>query len=99
FGGNSRCFYRLNASLVSSTGAPAVSGVTRLAKKLIEVAGSGFTASSVVEVNGISRGTTFVDSNTLRAKVKFRAGNVVTVAGAPDDRRSNPFVIQYATRR
>jgi len=94
FTGNSRGFYRLNASLVPSAGAPAVSNVTRLAKKLIEVSGSGFTAGSVVEVNGIARGTTFVDSNTLRAKVKSRAGNVVTVANLPDDRRSNPFVVQ-----
>lgn len=94
FNGNSSGFYRLNASLVSSAGAPTVTSVTRLAKKLIEVSGSGFTAGSVVEVNGIARGTTVVDSNTLRAKVKSRAGNVVTVANPPDDRRSNPFVAQ-----
>jgi pre-peptidase len=94
FNGNSRGFYRLNASLVSSAGAPTVISVTRLAKKLIEVSGSGFTAGSVVEVNGVARGTTFVDSNTLRAKVKSRAGNVVTVANPPDDRRSNPIVVQ-----
>ena len=94
FNGNSSGFYRLNASLVSSAGAPTVTGVTRLAKKLIEVSGSGFTADSVVEVNGIARGTTFIDSNTLRAKAKSRAGNVVTVANPPDNRRSNPFVAQ-----
>jgi len=92
FNGNSSGFYRLNASLVSSAGAPIVTGVTKLAKKLIEVSGSGFTASSVVEVNSIARGTTFIDSNTLRAKVKSRAGNVVTVSNPPDDRRSNPIV-------
>lgn len=94
FNGNSSGFYRLNASVVSSVSAPIVTGVSRLAKKLIEVSGSGFIAGSVVEVNGIARGTTFIDSNTLRAKVKSRAGNVVTVVNSPDDRRSNPIVVQ-----
>ena len=94
FAGNSSGFYRLNATLVPSAGAPTVASVTRLAKKLIEVSGSGFTAGSMVEVNGIARRTTVVDSNTLRAKVKSRTGNVVTVANQPDDRRSNPFVVQ-----
>lgn len=94
FNSNSTGFYRLNASLVSSAGAPVVSGVTRLAKKLMEVSGSGFIAGSVVAVNGIARRTTVVDSSTLRAKVKTRAGDVVTAANPPDGLRSNPLVVQ-----
>lgn len=94
FGSSSSGFYRLNASLVSSAGAPTVSKVARLAKKLLEVSGSGFTAGSVVEVNGLARKTTFIDSRTLQAKVKAKVGNVVTVASPPDDRRSNPLLVQ-----
>jgi len=94
FDRNSSGFYRLNASLVSSAGAPMASSVTRLAKKLIEVSGSGFTSGSVVEVNGITRATTVFDSQTLRAKVKSKVGNVVTVSNPPDERRSNPLLVQ-----
>ncbi|MFY9607798.1 MAG: PPC domain-containing protein [Blastocatellia bacterium] len=91
---NSTGFYRLNASLAPSAGAPVLATVTRLAKKLIEVTGAGFTDRSVVEVNGIARRTTFLDSGKLRAKVKAKIGNVVTVSNLPDDRRSNPLVVQ-----
>ncbi|HWO01933.1 MAG TPA: PPC domain-containing protein [Blastocatellia bacterium] len=91
---NSTGFYRLNASLVSGAGAPVLATVTRLTKKLIEVTGAGFTDRSVVEVNGSARRTTFVGSGTLRAKVKAKAGNVVTVSNAPDDRRSNPLLVR-----
>lgn len=93
FGSNSSGFYRLNASLVSSAGAPVLNSVTRLAKKLIEVSGAGFTNSSVVEVNGAVRATTVIDSQTLRAKVKAKVGSVVTVSNSTDDRRSNPLVV------
>lgn len=94
FNSNSSGFYRLNASVVSSAGAPVVTRVTRLAKKLVEVAGSGFTARSKVEVNGIARKTTFVDSNTLQGKAKAKPGDVVTVSNLPDERRSNPMLLQ-----
>jgi hypothetical protein len=94
FNSTSSGFYRLNASLVSSAGAPIISNVTRLSKKLHLVSGSGFRAGSVVEVNGIGRNTTFIDSHTLRAKVKAKVGNVVTVSNPPDDRRSNPLLVQ-----
>jgi hypothetical protein len=86
-------FYRINASLVPSLGAPIVNSVTKLAKKLIEVSGEGFASSSRVEVNGIARKTTMIDSNTLRAKVKAKTGNVVTVSNPPDERRSNPLLM------
>lgn len=94
FDSNSSGFYRLNASLASSAGAPIVSNVTRLAKKLIEVSGEGFTSRSLVEVNGIARATTVIDSQTLRAKVKAKAGNVVPVSNPPDERRPNPLLVQ-----
>lgn len=94
FDSNSSGFYRLNASLVSSAGAPIVSTVSRLAKKLIEVSGAGFTSGSLVEVNGIARATTVIDSQTLRAKVKAKVGNVVTVSNPPDARRSNPLFVR-----
>jgi hypothetical protein len=94
FNSNSRGFYRLNISLVSSAGAPIITSVTRLSKKLIEVTGTGFTSGSRVEVNANSRKTTFINSGTLRAKVKSRVGDVVTVSNPPDDRRSNPLLVQ-----
>ena len=91
---NSTGFYRLNASLVSGAGAPLITQVTRLSKKLIEVQGTGFVAGATVNVNGSDRKTTFVSSGTLRAKVKARTGDAVTVANPPDDRRSNPLIVQ-----
>lgn len=94
FNSNSAGFYRLNASLVSGTGAPILTGVTRVSKKLFDVAGTGFSANPVVEVNGKARKTTLIGSGILRAKVKARAGDVVTVSNSPDDRRSNPLVVQ-----
>jgi hypothetical protein len=94
FNSNSSGFYRLNASLVPSTGAPLITSVTRLAKKLIEVTGVGFTAGSVVEVNSSARRTTFIDERTLRAKIKSRLGDVVTVSNPADNRRSNPLIVQ-----
>ena len=94
FNSNSSGFYRLNASLVSAAGAPVVTRVSTLAKKLIEVSGEGFRSGSIVEVNGIARKTTVIDSQTLRAKVKAKAGNVVTVKNPPDERRSNPLLVQ-----
>ncbi len=94
FANNSTGFYRLNASLVPSVNAPVLATVTRLAKKLIEVTGGGFTDGSVVEVNGIARKTTFLGSGKLQAKVKAKTGNVVTVSNRPDDRRSNPLLVQ-----
>jgi Bacterial pre-peptidase C-terminal domain len=91
---NSTGFYRLNASLVSGAGSPVLTQVTRLSKKLIEVQGIGFAAGATVSVNGSDRKTTFMSSGTLRAKVKSRSGDVVTVANPPDDRRSNPLIMQ-----
>ena len=94
FNSNSLGFYRLNASLVAGTGAPIITAVTRVAKKTLEVTGTGFTAGSVVEVNGDRRKTTVTGSGILRAKVKARIGDVVTVSNPPDDRRSNPLIVQ-----
>jgi hypothetical protein len=94
FNSNSTGFYRLNASLVSGTGAPIITCVTRVSKKIFDVAGAGFATGSVVAVNGTSRKTTFISSGILRAKVKARAGDVVTVSNPPDGRRSNPLVVQ-----
>jgi hypothetical protein len=91
---NSTGFYRLNASLVGGAGSPLLTQVTRLSKKLIEVQGVGFAAGATVSVNGSDRKTTFLSSGTLRAKVKTRSGDVVTVANPPDDRRSNPLIVQ-----
>jgi hypothetical protein len=92
FNSNSEGFYRLNASLVSSNGAPIINSVTKLEKKLIEVAGTGFNSSSVIEVNGKRIRTTFVSSFLLRGKVKIKPNKVVTVTNDPDRRRSNPLV-------
>ncbi|HEX5735124.1 MAG TPA: PPC domain-containing protein [Blastocatellia bacterium] len=94
FDSNSDGFYRLNVSLVSSSGAPVVTGATKLSKKFLEVTGTGFTNGASVEINGRSRKTTFTGSGTLRAKVKTRAGDVVTVIIPPDQRRSNPLILQ-----
>ena len=94
FASGSTGFYRLNASLVPLAGAPALATVTKLAKKLIEVTGAGFSEGSVVEVNGSARRTTFLGSGRLQAKVKIKTGSVVTVSSPPDSRRSNPLVVQ-----
>jgi hypothetical protein len=94
FDSNSTGFYRLNVSVVGGTGAPIITAATRVAKKSLEVTGTGFTAGSVVEVNGDRRKTTVTASGILRAKVKARAGDVVTVSNPPDDRRSNPLIVQ-----
>jgi hypothetical protein len=94
FNANSKGFYRMNVSLVSGAGAPVVAQVTRLSKKLVEVTGTGFVAGARVNVNGIDRSTTFISSGTLRAKVKARAGDALTVANPPDDRRSNLLIVQ-----
>ncbi len=94
FNSNSSGFYRLNVSLVAGAGAPVITAVARAAKKTLEVTGTGFTAGAVVEVNGDRRKTTVTDSGILRAKVKARVGDVVTVSNPPDDRRSNPLIVQ-----
>ncbi|MCY0725541.1 hypothetical protein OVW19_27780, partial [Klebsiella pneumoniae] len=65
-----------------------------LSKKFLQVTGTGFTNGARVEVNGRSRKTTVTGSGTLRAKVKARAGDVVTVIIPPDQRRSNPLILQ-----
>ncbi len=94
FESNSRGFYRLNASLVSSDGAPVITSVTRLAKKSAEVVGTGFSEGTVIEVNSNRVRTSIISSGTLRAKAKVKVGHVVTVANPPDDRRSNPLIVQ-----
>jgi hypothetical protein len=94
FQNGSTGFYRLNASIVPPEDAPVLATVSRLAKKLIEVTGAGFTDGSVVEVNGSARRTTFLGPGKLQAKVKAKVGNVVTVSNPPDDRRSNLLVVQ-----
>jgi Bacterial pre-peptidase C-terminal domain len=94
FNSTSTGFYRLNASLVSGAGAPLITQVTRVSKKLLEVQGTGFVAGATVNVNGADARTTFVSSGTLRAKVKTRSGDAVTVAIPPDGRRSNPLIVQ-----
>jgi hypothetical protein len=94
FAGNSRGFYRLNATLTSQTGAPLITRVTRLAKKLVEVEGTGFSSAAIIEVNGVVRNTSTITANILRAKGKIRAGDVVTVINPPDSVRSNPLLVQ-----
>lgn len=94
FASSSTGFYRLNASLVPRAGAPTLATVTKLAKKLIEVTGAGFSDQSVVEVNGSARRTIFLGPGRLQAKVKVKTGSVVTVSNPPDGRRSNPLVVQ-----
>jgi hypothetical protein len=84
----------LNVSLVSKIGAPQITFVTRVAKKLFDVEGNGFTSGAVVEVNGSRVKTTVIAPGVLRGKAKTKAGDVITVANAPDDRRSNPLVMQ-----
>lgn len=88
----SQGFYRLNISLVPGDAAPLITSLERLAKKLLEVRGTGFNSSAVVEVNGTPRRTTILDSGTVRAKVKIQSGDVVTVSNGPDGRRSNPLI-------
>ncbi len=94
FQSNSTGFYRLNISVVSGSGAPIITSVTRTAKKQIEITGTGFTNGVKVEVGSVRRKTTVVSTGVLHAKVKARVGDVVTVINSPDDRRSNPLVIQ-----
>ncbi len=94
FNSNSTGFYRLNASLVSKNGAPLITRVTRIAKKLLEVEGVGFSSATIVEVNGIVRNTTNLTPGILRAKVKIKVGDLVTVINPPDSRRSNPLLVQ-----
>ncbi|HSB11588.1 MAG TPA: PPC domain-containing protein [Blastocatellia bacterium] len=94
FNNNSSGFYRINASLVSSAGAPIITSVTRLSKKFIEISGAGFTERSVVEVNSLARRTNLTSEGKLQAKIKSRTGDVVTVSNSPDDRRSNPLLVQ-----
>lgn len=94
FNANSSGFYRLNISLVSGNGAPVIQTLRKISKKLIEVDGTGFGSASRVEVNGRVRKTTVLSSGTLRAKIKAKAGDVIMVANLPDDRRSNPLIVQ-----
>lgn len=94
FNSDSRGFYRLNASLVPGSGAPRVDTAIKLAKKLLEITGAGFVPGSIVEVNGVERKTTILSSGTVRAKVKARAGDIITVINPPDDRRSNPLILR-----
>ncbi len=89
-----RGFYRLNLSLVPGTGAPSISGVTKVSKKFIDVAGAGFIADSIVEVNGVQRPTSLGEGGALRGRIKIRPGDVVTVSNLPEDRRSNPVIFQ-----
>jgi hypothetical protein len=88
----SQGFYRLNISAVSGDDAPLITSLERLAKKSLQVRGTRFNSSAVVEVNGISRQTTILDSGTVRAKVKIRPGDIVTISNGPDTRRSNPLI-------
>jgi hypothetical protein len=94
FANGRRGFYRLNISLVSSDGAPVLTGVTREGKKKALITGAGFTEGSAIEINGKVVRTTTLDGGTLRAKGKIRVGNVVTVTNPPDGRRSNPLIVQ-----
>jgi hypothetical protein len=94
FNGDSSGFYRLNASLVPSTGAPALATVTRLTKKSAVVTGSDFADGARIEVNGRKVRTIVIGDGTLRAKGKVRIGDVITVASPPDDRRSNPLILE-----
>jgi hypothetical protein len=94
FARNSSGFYRLNLSLVSGEGAPLITGINRISKKLFEVSGSSLTSGTRAETNGIQRKTTFVGPGLIRVKAKTKAGTVVTVTNSPDGRRSNPLVVQ-----
>ncbi|HVF92552.1 MAG TPA: PPC domain-containing protein [Blastocatellia bacterium] len=94
FSNNSRGFYRLNTSVVSGSGAPRVDTAIKLTKKLVEITGAGFKPGTTVEVNGVERTTTVLNSGTVRAKVKARAGDIITVINPPDDRRSNPLILR-----
>ncbi len=90
--GDSDGFYRLNISLVSSSGAPLINRLTRKSSKSVEVGGNGFTRDSVIEINGRPVRTTYVNSSVLRAKVKAKTNDMYTVANYPDLRRSNPLL-------
>jgi hypothetical protein len=94
FGSLSKGFYRLNATLITQTGAPLITQVTRLAKKLVEVEGTGFSLGTIIEVNGVVRSTSTITPNVLRAKGKIRVGDIVTVINPPDSVRSNPLLVQ-----
>ncbi|MEW6128351.1 MAG: PPC domain-containing protein [Acidobacteriota bacterium] len=94
FQSNSTGFYRLNISTVAKTGAPTIFSVTRAAKKVIEIVGTGFTNNVIVEVNSVRRKITFIGTGIIRAKVKARSGDVVTIRSSIDDRRSNPLIVQ-----
>jgi hypothetical protein len=84
----------LNATLITQTGAPLITQVTRLAKKLVEVEGTGFSLGTIIEVNGVVRSTSTITPNVLRAKGKIRVGDIVTVINPPDSVRSNPLLVQ-----
>jgi hypothetical protein len=94
FAGSSKGFYRLNISVVPSTDAPIITGLEQVAKKTLQVSGTGFSTNSTVETNGVARKTSLLESGLLKAKVKTKPGKVVTVVNGPDDRRSNPIVVQ-----
>ena len=94
FARNSSGFYRLNLSLVPGVGAPLITGITRISKKLFEVSGSSLSSGTRAETNGIQRRTTFVGPGLIRVKAKTKAGTIVTVTNSPDGRRSNPLVVQ-----
>ena len=94
FEGKSAGFYRLNVSLVSGAGAPMITQVRRLAKKLFEVDGTGFLDGAVAAVNGGDARTNFVSGSVLRGKAKTKTGTVITVANPGDGRRSNPIIMQ-----
>jgi hypothetical protein len=94
FSAGSRGFYRLNATLTTQTGAPLITRVTRLAKKLVEVEGTGFSLGTIIEVNGVVRSTSTITPGVLRAKGKIRVGDIVTVINPPDSVRSNPLLVQ-----
>jgi hypothetical protein len=94
FARNSSGFYRLNLSLVPGDGAPLITGINRISKKLFEVSGSLLSSGTRAETNGIQRKTTFVGPGLIRVKAKVKAGAVVTVTNSPDGRRSNPLVVQ-----
>jgi len=90
----SKGFYRLNATLISSAGAPVITGITKISKKLIQVTGSNLSSGSRVELNGVARKTTLVAPGVLQAKAKAKAGGIITVTNSPDERRSNPLIVQ-----
>jgi hypothetical protein len=94
FESGSSGFYRMNVSLVSGAGAPVITQVTQLSRKLFEVTGTGFIGGTTASLDGTDVRTNLLTSNTLRSKVKNKVGTFVTVANPPDGRRSNPMMIQ-----